>query len=253
MKIHFTMRARVISWTRPIHHEHGLWQSTLLVEDDTTEQRIHVATRTAEDHVWITHVGTWVLVAKDGSVSTYPKEEEPPSKAPHYVNPPLVLMLTGFQRDEDDVFFSFFGSQRYVALCRDKEKQKQLLEAVGSTVKLYNVKVRWNGQWVIGPNSGIRVVEEKEEEKKKEEKLPPLPSRRWECLNCGHLNFATWSSCRYCDVTRRDGPLPLDWIRRKVKRPWQCHQCRYEPNFATSQWCWKCGAKKCKKSQTIKS
>ena len=202
---------------------------------------MEVVTRTAEEHLWITRAGVWVQV-NDTSASLMGDAVDP---APRYVDLPETLQITGLRFDEERLVVHF-ASGTFCVWCTDPEKQRQLLAlGVGATVKLYSVKLRADGQLVLHAGSAIVFQEPPRTPPSPPPRPPPLSLKKyWGCLNCSLLNRPTRSSCRRCNVTRRDGPLPDDWIPRRIKQDWECHQCKADNDFYRETYCWKCGAKK---------
>ena len=241
------MRGRVISWTMPHRDNGGLWRSVVVLEDDSEERRVEVVTRTAEEHIWITRAGVWVQV-NDTSASLMGDVVDP---APRYVDLPEVKQISGLRFDEERLVVHFAGGTIRV-WCTDPEKQGQLLAlGVGATVQLYSVKLRADGQLVLHAGSAIVFQEPPRAPPSPPPRPPPLSLKKYRgCLNCSLLNCPTRSSCRRCNVTRRDGPLPDDWIPRVSKDHRYCHRCHRQRNDYYREY-WKCGVKKKKRYKEV--
>jgi len=169
--------------------------------------------------------------------------------------------------------------KREEVLCLNAKVWLELVRAgIGSWIQLYNVKrVQLPPALVITETSGMRTlssspptspssaqapikVEERKDndntttttdtniDTKKEMNGFHITNKhgKWECLNCGWLNFPTKTVCGRCDCNRMldHHSLPATWIPRKVKRSWSCRHCPFAANFFDSEWCWQCGRKR---------
>lgn len=173
------------------------------------------------------------------------------------------LVTKGDNRQQNTVILESMtlSLTRQPVVCTYPKLWSELVRiGIGSWIRLYNVtttSMESNGDdsmMTLTERSGIRKVAmlHPSKESSPPPTLPPPASasdaegikvkmKKWECLNCGWLNFISKSVCVRCDVTRRDEPLPADWIPRKVKQSWECRHCHFEKNFFNSQSCWKCG------------
>ena len=268
---------RVVSWSRPLK-QNNHWTSEIeLVESDggnnndsqKNTKKVCLKTRSAEEHVWITEpVGSWVLqVPESGGQALLQTAVPSSSTIPPYhffnVDVPMKIVgviTKGHTHEQRTVILECMTSPptvtRQPVVCTDLKLWSELVRiGIGSWIKLYNViTMEPNGDStvILTEKSGIRQVSIPHPSK--ESSLPvssPVSSqevnvvmkkkKKWECLNCGSLNFISKSVCKRCDCNRRDGPLPADWVPRKVKQPWKCRHCHFETNFFDNQSCWKCG------------
>ena len=170
--------------------------------------------------------------------------------------------------------------KREEVLCLNAKVWSELVRmGIGSWIRLYNIKrVQLPPALVITETSGMRTLsssppppptapssvqgqdkmmkERKDNENntitdtnidtKKEVNGFHITNKhgKWECLNCGWLNFPTKTVCGRCDCNRMEHSLPANWILRKVKRSWSCRHCPFAANFFDSEWCWQCGRKR---------
>ena len=261
------MRGRVVNWSRPCKEKDrdGLWTSEIELEtgDDNDSQKstkkMCLKTRSAEEHAWIP--GSWIQVSENGSCTPL----QIPYR-PHFVNVDTPIKIVGLvtkghNRQQNTVILEAITLPltRQPVVCSDSKLWTELVPiGIGSWIRLYNVTTTTttskesNGDdsmMTLTERSGIRKVSMPHPSK---ESSPPPASasdaegikvkmKKWECLNCGWLNFISKSVCVRCNVTRRDEPLPADWIPRKAKQSWECRHCHFEKNFFNNQSCWKCG------------
>ena len=253
------------------------WVSEVVLETaDGDEQKISLQSDSAEDHLWITEAGSWIQVQVPTDCQM-PLQQSlmPHPPRPLYVNMDEAMQVVGLVacagQMAPTVIVETSTKKREEVLCLNAKVWSELVRAgIGSWIRLYNVKrVQLPPAMVIIETSGMRTLSSPPCSRSQES--PPLPEEnvqdkavkaeeakkevdgfhitnkhgKWECLNCGWLNFPTKTVCGRCDCNQRmEHSLPATSIPRKVKRSWSCRNCPFAANFFDSEWCWQCGRKR---------
>ena len=261
----------------------GVWVSEVILETaDRDEQKIRLQSDSAEDHLWITEAGSWIQLQPDRPMPV--QQSPMPHPPPLYVNMDEAMQVVGLVACAGqsaptvilEASTTVRAKKREEVLCLNAKVWSELVRlGIGSWIRLYNVKrVQLPPTMVITETSGMRTLSSpppsplpaqapiKMEERtdndnnttitdtnidtKKEVNGFHITNKhgKWECLNCGWLNFPTKTVCGRCDCNRMEDSLPATWIPRKVKRSWSCRHCPFAANFFDSEWCWQCGRKR---------
>lgn len=227
------------AWTRPLFnptdHTYG---STITVDGNIL---IRLITATAEDHVWLTHLGQRITV--DGIVWEQPNtigtarraflvNETPPPAPQRYCNL-APSRITAISKRGPEILAIDLERHGQV-WCASKAKQREVLQdaGIGVMVALYNVTTT-TGHLYLTEKSGIRVIPPQPICRRRKTPSPPphRPQKRlltggrpikWMCHECGWLTWPGKRNCGACDRERRLGCDYPNWTlfyaRRRIGR-----------------------------------
>ncbi len=219
------MRGGVTSWTVPVRGREGYTSEISVVNDaNGLSFTLSVTTHSLEEHVWLTRPGQRVYAEDvlfdspwDGRAGRCVLEEEGEKRENTFFRDFAVDKITGMRCVEGgSLVVSLLGGKSGggTISCVDSEKRGVLLEiGVGGLVQLFNVKVSRYGAFVT-ERSGVRKVELSPPPPAPPLSPPLMPPpvtgrklAKWRCLGCGMLNYPSKTVCRFCRLTRKQGPL----------------------------------------------